>query len=104
VLIPRDGEPRLAVDRHGVVLGVVGAIYEETTFVLAAGDRLILYTDGLVERPGELIDDGIARLVQASRDVPGLEALRAHVVARMVGDTHPRDDVALLLAERCPLV
>jgi len=104
VLIPNDGEPRLALDRHGVVLGVVGATYAESTFVLAGGDRLVLYTDGLVERPGELIDDSIEQLVRECQDVPGLEPLRAHVVARLVGDTHPRDDVALLLAERCVLV
>ena len=65
------------------------------------GDRLILYTDGLVERPGELIDDGLAQLVRECAGVAGLEALRAHIVERLVGDIHPRDDVALLLAERC---
>ena len=86
---------------HDVVLGVVGASYEEFTFAFAPGDRLVLYTDGLVERPGELIDDGLARLVRECAGVAGLEALRAHIVERLVGAIHPRDDVALLLAERC---
>ena len=71
------------------------------TFAFAPGDRLVLYTDGLVERPRELIDDGLEKLVRECAGVPGLEALRAHIVERLVGDTHPRDDVALLLAERC---
>ncbi|MBE2315567.1 SpoIIE family protein phosphatase [Solirubrobacter sp. CPCC 204708] len=103
VLVPAAGPPRLAVEGHGVVLGVVGASYAESTFAFEAGDRLMLYTDGLVERPGELIDDAIDRLVTECATVDGLEALRAHVVERLVGDTHPRDDVALLLAQRCVL-
>jgi serine phosphatase RsbU (regulator of sigma subunit) len=101
VLIPADGPPRLAGEEHGVVLGLLGASYEESSFAFAPGDRLVLYTDGLVERPGEMIDDGFVRLVEACVGVPGLETLRAHLVAQLVGTTHPRDDVALLLAERC---
>lgn len=100
VLIPADGPPRLAVTGHGVVLGVLGASYEELAFTFAPGDRLVLYTDGLVERPGEMIDDALERLVQACAEPVGLAALRAHLFATLVGAEHPRDDVALLLAER----
>lgn len=101
VLIPAEGLPRLAVEGHDVVLGVVGASYHERSFSFVSGDRLMLYTDGLVERPGELIDDAIEGLVRACEGAPGLEPLREHVVSALVGATHPRDDVALLLAERC---
>ncbi len=37
---------------------------EEHTLHLAPGTRLVMYTDGLVERRGEPIDDGIERLVR----------------------------------------
>ena len=61
----------------------------------------MLYTDGLIERPGETIDDG-ARSGSSTRPsgVAGLEPLRAHLVEQLVGVEAPRDDVALLLAER----
>jgi serine phosphatase RsbU (regulator of sigma subunit) len=104
VLVPHEGAPRIAVDGHSVVLGVVGATYEEYTFDFRGGDRLVLYTDGLVERPGELIDEGLDRLVGVSSAVAGLEPLRGHIVERLIGDNPPRDDVALLLAERCLLL
>ena len=35
--------------------------YEEVSAPLTPGDTLLLYTDGLVERPGEHLDDGLAR-------------------------------------------
>lgn len=100
VLVPADGPPRLAVETSGIVLGAAGAGYAHSTFAFRPGDRLALYTDGLVERPGELIDDGIARLVAACDGVTGLAPLRTRIVEQLVGDQHPRDDVALLLAER----
>jgi len=60
----------------------------------------VLYTDGLMERPGETIDDGLARLVAAAAGVEGLAPLRSHLVETLVGKEQPRDDVALLLARR----
>jgi serine phosphatase RsbU (regulator of sigma subunit) len=64
------------------------------------GDRLVLYTDGLVERPGEIIDDSLARLARTADGVEGLEQLRAHLVRELVNTSQLRDDVALLLARR----
>ena len=36
-----------------------------STVPVPPGALLCFYTDGLVERPGELIDDGLARLCRA---------------------------------------
>jgi DNA-binding response OmpR family regulator/serine phosphatase RsbU (regulator of sigma subunit) len=100
LLLRADGPARLVEGDNGVVLGAIGAYYAEETFAFEPGDRLVLYTDGLVERPGEPIDDALQRLVRAADGVPGLKALRSHLVSTLVGPDPPRDDIALLLAER----
>jgi CheY-like chemotaxis protein len=100
LLLPADGAPRLAVGDTTAVLGVIGATFVEQRMPFSAGDRIVLYTDGLIERPGETIDDSLQRLVDASTGVDGLGGLRLHLVQSLVGSGQPRDDVALLLAQR----
>jgi serine phosphatase RsbU (regulator of sigma subunit) len=100
LLLPADGEPRLAECDTNVVLGVIGSAFTEDAVPLAPGDRLVLYTDGLIERPGETIDASLERLVNVARGVEGLAPLRSHLVTTLVGSEPPRDDVALLLAQR----
>jgi CheY-like chemotaxis protein len=100
LLLPSAGPPRLAEVSPGVVLGVFGTDYAEQRLPFDTGDRLVLYTDGLIERPGEIIDDSLQGLVALADGVEGLAPLRAHLVERLVGATAPRDDVALLLAQR----
>jgi hypothetical protein len=59
----------------------------------------VAYTDGLVERRGELIDDGIARLRNVllhERTTP--ETMADRVLSRMVG-TENEDDVALVIVQ-----
>jgi serine phosphatase RsbU (regulator of sigma subunit)/CheY-like chemotaxis protein len=100
LMIPAGGEPHLLEGRAGVVLGVPGARCEQFSGTLAPGDRLVLYTDGLIELPDESLDVGLGRLLDAARGVGGLRELREGLVERMVDIADLRDDVALLLAER----
>jgi serine phosphatase RsbU (regulator of sigma subunit) len=69
--------------------------------VLAPGDRVLLYTDGLVERRGEVIDVGIARLVDQIRRGPtdACEDLVQHLTD---GLRDPSDDTAILCAALDP--
>jgi PAS domain S-box-containing protein len=82
----------------GPPLGAVGFPdrYLDVTYHLAAGSTLFLFTDGLVERRGATIRDGLDRLkalVAASDE--DLEAMCDHLLLSMVeGDVS--DDVALL--------
>ncbi|MFI6284742.1 PP2C family protein-serine/threonine phosphatase [Streptomyces sp. NPDC051018] len=53
----------LDTDHLGPMLGAVsGYTYETASVPLRRGDLLLLYTDGVVERRGEAITEGIARL------------------------------------------
>jgi sigma-B regulation protein RsbU (phosphoserine phosphatase) len=67
-----------------------------TTLDLASGAVLCFFTDGLVERRDEPIDDGITRLCAAV--VPGPpENICISVMGALVGSEHPGDDIALLV-------
>jgi sigma-B regulation protein RsbU (phosphoserine phosphatase) len=72
--------------------------YPETTGVLRTGERLLLYTDGLVERRGETLDVGIARLCQAVHGTDGHDVLDAALSLNDERDLS--DDAALLILTR----
>jgi sigma-B regulation protein RsbU (phosphoserine phosphatase) len=59
------------------------------------------YTDGLIERRGETIDHGLARLCQAVTAEPPDVACAA-VMAALVGSEPAHDDIALLMFRRPP--
>jgi two-component system, chemotaxis family, sensor kinase Cph1 len=45
-------------------IGIRGITYAPSTFTVDPGHGLVMYSDGLVERRGEPIDDGLARLAE----------------------------------------
>ncbi len=97
VLRRADGTTILLNERAGPPLGC-GASYRSIDVQLEAGSTLMLYTDGLVERRNELIDVGLARLVEASRSGPSdPEALCDHILGELLVDHESDDDVALLV-------
>ncbi|MCX5262959.1 SpoIIE family protein phosphatase [Streptomyces sp. NBC_00199] len=69
-----DGRTEVLELPGGVVLGVdPRAHYPVTELLLEPGAILALYTDGLVERPGHDIDDGIAELRRALAEAGGAQ-------------------------------
>ncbi len=71
---------------------------------LKPGDRLVLATDGLFERRGEPLTDGLARLVAAVQDHAGARNLD-HVVDQLLATMLPTgavDDACVLVIERPP--
>ncbi len=66
-----------------------------TTLTLASGAVLCFFTDGLVERRDEPLDDGITRLCATVTPGPP-ESVCIAVMGAMVGSEHPGDDIALL--------
>ncbi|AEB44687.1 MULTISPECIES: PP2C family protein-serine/threonine phosphatase [Micromonospora] len=100
-LLAVPGEPTRLVDvvvDRPFGVGPPPASRHTTVVDLPPGSTLVFYTDGLVERRGELIDTGIARLADAIESGPA-EALCDHIMAAAV-DEPPTDDVALLTIRR----
>jgi serine phosphatase RsbU (regulator of sigma subunit) len=62
------------------------------------GSVIVCYTDGLVERRGELIDVGIERLLAAIK-TDDAEAVCTNIMAN-TGVEQPTDDVAVLAIRR----
>jgi serine phosphatase RsbU (regulator of sigma subunit) len=87
-----------------LLIGVdAGATRHVATTGLEPGSVLLCYTDGLVERPGELIDAGISRLRDSLAAIGAkttAEKTGAAVTRAMVGSSRPRDDMALLVLRR----
>jgi serine phosphatase RsbU (regulator of sigma subunit) len=83
-------------------LGTVWAERLEAELMLDPGDRVVLYTDGLVERREATLDDGLAGLAAAATEAGDLDlaALCDRVIDKMTGADGFEDDVAMLAFER----
>jgi serine phosphatase RsbU (regulator of sigma subunit) len=90
-----DPEPDLMI---GVQPGAARTVHRR---LLGPGSLLLLYTDGLVERRGEDLHDGIGRLAHALAQAQSatLEDVADHVLSLSDG---PLEDDAAILALRLP--
>jgi serine phosphatase RsbU (regulator of sigma subunit)/anti-sigma regulatory factor (Ser/Thr protein kinase) len=70
-----------------------------STVELPAGALLCAFTDGLVERRGVPIDDGLERL-RATLTAGPAESVCANVMAELIGAQPPMDDVAVLIVRQ----
>jgi PAS domain S-box-containing protein len=100
-----DGEPRFLEGGGSVPIGVLPfPTYEEVSTRMDPGSTLLLYTDGLVERPGANIDDGMAELAARVREAPeDPDGLCDHLLATLVPAGGATDDVALLTLRNLPV-
>ncbi|MFD7704883.1 SpoIIE family protein phosphatase [Streptomyces caelestis] len=96
-LLLRDGAATYLRRPSGMLLGGATAPrFEEAECRLEPGDRVLLYTDGLVERPPENIDVGLARLAEAAAARPGDAAGSLGTLLEAMLEDERRDDVCVL--------
>ncbi|MDN3027384.1 SpoIIE family protein phosphatase [Streptomyces sp. S.PB5] len=96
-LLLRDGEVSYLERPSGMLLGASASPhFTESEFRLEPGDRLLLYTDGLVERPTEGIDRGLKRLAESmvARHTEGPGSLGPMLADLLEGER--RDDVCVV--------
>lgn len=107
LLVDDDG-PRLLTDAagHGPLLGLAPASRSPRTegvVTIADGDDLVLYTDGLVERRGESLDEGLERLVAVARR--GTDVAPEPMASALLDALAPAeaiDDVAVVVMRLAP--
>ncbi|TPG34924.1 response regulator [Mycobacterium hodleri] len=100
ILVHADGTTAMLDGGSGLPLALrLGRLRPEVRMTMPARSTLLLYTDGLVERRGSSIDDGMVRaidLVLAGRSQT-LDEVADHLMAQLEpGGGYP-DDVAVLL-------
>ncbi|MER6333073.1 SpoIIE family protein phosphatase [Streptomyces sp. NPDC001034] len=102
--------PILVRDEHGTVsradeptgppLGTGGWMHSSGSIALAPGSTAVLYTDGLVERRNEDLDEGIAALERALAGATGSPQVVCDRLVRSAGVTADHDDdVAVLVLQ-----
>ncbi|MCW2501022.1 MAG: putative sensor protein [Frankiales bacterium] len=95
---PVAGEPYYLDLEPGAPIGVAPSTYPESACVLEPGATMVLFSDGLIERRGESISDGLERLRRA---VEGLrlppDAVADHILQELGVTTGADDDIALLV-------
>ena len=79
-------------------LAVANPARTEARVQVRHGDLLVLYTDGLIERRGEILDEGLQRLADlvTSHSRDSVQNIAELVIDQLVDET-PRDDVALVI-------
>jgi phosphoserine phosphatase RsbU/P len=86
----------------GMLIGILPEAQRPVSTVkIPPGALLCFFTDGLVERPGEVIDEGLARLCGTLvAELPDVAC--SAVMGALVGNEPARDDIALLMIRRQP--
>ncbi|MEU3662642.1 SpoIIE family protein phosphatase [Streptomyces sp. NPDC032940] len=101
-ILVRDetGTVQRADEPTGPPLGTGGWMHASGSIALAPGSTAVLYTDGLVERRNEDLDEGIAALERALSGATGSPQVVCDRLVRSAGVTPEHDDdVAVLVLQ-----
>ncbi|OXM68964.1 SpoIIE family protein phosphatase [Amycolatopsis sp. KNN50.9b] len=96
-MLVRDGVAEQLPLPRGILLGArPGARFEERVLRLRPADTLVLFTDGLIERRGVLLDDSLDRLAAAACHAgTDVERISDQLLAEASSDTE--DDSCLIV-------
>jgi serine phosphatase RsbU (regulator of sigma subunit) len=99
LVLVREGAAQIPPMPDGMLLGIgAGARYQLLRLRLRAGDTLLFFTDGLIERKAASISDALAEFAAAAAPV-GAD-LGGHVAGLLAGAVSDTGDDACLLAAR----
>ncbi|MET8700569.1 SpoIIE family protein phosphatase [Kitasatospora sp. NPDC004723] len=102
VVSDTEGNAHLVELPPGAPLGVGGVPFESVEFTLPEEGILTVYTDGLVERRGRDLDEGLRLLCRTVADRrPSLEQTCDAVLTELTGRTS-EDDIAVIMAQARP--
>lgn len=100
LLLSPGGAVQRLEEGRSLPLGVGREVeFDEATTVLEPGSTIVVYTDGLVERPERSLEDGLDRLAESLDGAASLdtEAVADRILTRVLAWGTRRDDVALLV-------
>lgn len=103
LLVRPDGTAEVLERPADLLLGLLPRyVRHDHAVPLLPGATVVLYTDGLVERRGEALDLGLARMAHAAGDLAHLsvEDFCDALLARLAPD--PDDDIALVALRALP--
>jgi serine phosphatase RsbU (regulator of sigma subunit) len=94
-VLVRGGAARPLDPPHGILLGAAQEEYQDARLDMCPGDLLMLYSDGLIERRGRPLDEGLATLCAAVQGLGDPE----HAIAaalRALNTADSEDDTCLV--------
>jgi serine phosphatase RsbU (regulator of sigma subunit) len=95
-----DGEVRRLDSAHSPTIGVAGARGVADIAPFPKGSKLVMYTDGLVERRDRPVDEGVdlavSRIHAIEDDATGVDIIEA-LIGELINGHVAEDDIALLV-------
>ncbi|GAB2574208.1 SpoIIE family protein phosphatase [Streptomyces capparidis] len=97
-----DGTARRGLEESGPPLGTGGWQHTSGSIALGPGATAVLYTDGLVERRGQDLDDGLGALTDALAGATGPPQVICNRLLRALGISADHDDDVAVLVLQLP--
>ena len=94
-----NGEVRRLDDANGPMIGLTSTLSIAKAMPFPAGSRLVMFTDGLVERRDRPFDIGVDQVVELLSNLPSeltMSDITDAVLDTLLAGTAPTDDIAVV--------